>query len=53
MTTSDTPDPAPGKPTVSVIPRLRVHVGLPVLSSWLPVVRPLPADGEERRPVKT
>ena len=53
MNTPDTPDRTPDRPgTVSIIPRLRLHAGLPVLSSWLPVVRPQPADGEEKRSAK-
>jgi hypothetical protein len=53
MNTPDTPGRTPAKPgTVSIIPRLRLHAGLPLLSSWLPVVRPQPADGEERAPAK-
>jgi hypothetical protein len=53
MSAPDTPDRTPDKSgTVSIIPRLRLHAGLPVLSSWLPVVRPQPAEGEEGRPAK-
>ena len=44
MTTPKTPDrPSDKTVTVATTPRLRLHAGLPALSSWLPIVRPEPA----------